>query len=112
MSTKCSKRTQRVENLIAGFMEHHNAGRTIYEIAEIFGVEFSTVYRHLQQIADANGVSRESLLKKPVSSYSSRPSYSKEKVDFQKLRENFDNVEKSIDEILNTLTNYFTTKEI
>ena len=40
------QRTQRVENLIAGFMEYHNQGLSILEIAEIFEVEFSTVYKN------------------------------------------------------------------
>ena len=106
------QRTQRVEKLIKEFMGYHKQGLTVLEIAKIFDVDFSTVYKHLQQIADENGVTRESLLQKPFSSYASRPSYSKDKVDFEKLRTDFDNVEKGIDEILNTIKDYFTTKEI
>ena len=105
MSTK-TQRTQRVENLIAGVIDYHNQGRSIPEIAEIFGVEFSTVYKNLQKIADANNVTRESLLKKPFSSYASRPSFSKDKVDIEKIRTDFDNVEKGIDEILFTIKKY------
>ena len=102
--------TQRVKKLHKEFMHYHNQGYSVMEIAKIFDVDFSTVYKHLQQIADENGVTRESLLSNPVGSYPSRATSSSEKVDFEKLRTDFDNAEKSIDEILNTIKK-FTTKE-
>ena len=106
-----SNRTQRVENLIENFMYYHKQGISIPEIAKIFEVDFSTVYNHLQEIADANGVTRESLLTKPITSYSSRSSFVNDKVDIEKLRKGFDDAQHSINEILETVKNYFSTKE-
>ncbi len=106
-----STRTQRVEKLHKEFMSYHKQGYSVLEIAKILKVDFSTVYKHLQQIADENGVTRESLLVKPSSSYSERATYSTDKVNFEKLRTEFANVEQSIDEILNTVETYFTSKE-
>ena len=104
-------RTQRVEKLVKEFMHYHQNNYSISDIAKIFEVDFSTVYKNLQKIADANGVTRESLLAKPFNSYSSRPSYCSNKVDFEKLRTDFDNVEKGIDEIINTIHIFMTTEE-
>lgn len=56
------KRTENVSKMLENFMELHNEGYTIPEIAQKYNVEKSTVYHLLQQIADANGVTRESLL--------------------------------------------------
>ena len=106
-----STRTQRVEKLIREFMYYHNQNYSIGEIAEIFEVDFSTVYKNLQKIADANGVTRDSLLVKPFGSYSSRTCFSTDKVNFEKLRTDFDNVEKGIDEIIHTIKTFISTKE-
>jgi len=44
------------------FMALHQDGYYIAEIAKKFELSPATVYRHLQEIADENGVSRHSLL--------------------------------------------------
>ena len=109
MATR-TESTQRVQRLHREFMQYHKKGHTVLEIAKICNVDFSTVYKHLQQIADENGVTRESLLQQPTSSYSSRSPIVNDKLDIEKLRADFDSVEKGIDEILNTIKN-FTAKE-
>lgn len=45
-----------------GFLELRQAGKSFSEIAEFFGVSVWSVYDNLQEIADANGLSREDLL--------------------------------------------------
>lgn len=61
---------ERTLKMMEAFMELHNAGWSIEEIANKFELSPSTVRNHLQEIADANGVTREELLKqvhaKPV----------------------------------------------
>lgn len=58
------KRSERVNFLICNFMLLHNQGLSIPEIAEKSAVTTRTVYTYLQEIADINNVSRESLLEK------------------------------------------------
>lgn len=58
--------TDNVKNMINGFMHYHNQGKTIREIAEIFGVTSRTVYANLNIIAQNNNIeSREELLQHP-----------------------------------------------
>lgn len=104
--------TQRVERLKKDFMKYHNNGYSIREIADVFQVDFSTVYNHLQEIADAHGVTRESLLAKPHIPHSSRLAFQKEKTDVRELKEGFTKIEKDIDEIISSIEKILlTTKE-
>lgn len=56
------KINERTLQMMRHFMELHNAGYTIKEIAKKFELSAHTVYARLQEIADANGVTREELL--------------------------------------------------
>ncbi|MBP3256227.1 MAG: helix-turn-helix domain-containing protein [Clostridia bacterium] len=47
--------TQAVTNMINQFMVYHNQGYNIPEIAKKFEVTTTTIYSHLQEIADKNG---------------------------------------------------------
>ena len=53
----------RMEELKKNFMKHHEEGKTIKEISELYNVSTRHIYNSLQDIADENNVSRESLLK-------------------------------------------------
>ena len=57
-----SKTSERMEQMKQGFLELRNAGKLFSEIAEVFGVSVWSIYDNLQEIADANGLSREDLL--------------------------------------------------
>ena len=57
-----SKTSERMEHMKQGFLELRNAGKLFSEIAEVFGVSVWSIYDNLQEIADANGLSREDLL--------------------------------------------------
>lgn len=104
--------TQRVENFIKNFMQYHNNGYSVKEIADIFKIDFSTGYKKLQEIADANGVTRESLLeKKAYTGYSRLPFY-KEKVDVEELMSEFDKVDEGLDNLISKIADILTkTKE-
>jgi len=56
------KTSVRTHVMKENFMFLHNNGHDIAEIAAKYELSAQTVYRHLQEIADANGVTRESLL--------------------------------------------------
>ena len=60
-----AKSSERVKQLIDNFMAFHEKGLSIPEIADEFGLTSRTVYLHLQEIADLNGVDRTSLLTIP-----------------------------------------------
>ena len=57
-----ARESERMRLMKENFMELHQQGFTIPEIAAKFNLGKATVYHTLQEIADANGVSRESLL--------------------------------------------------
>lgn len=60
--TKNNLESERVREMKKHFMELHNNGATISDIAKMFQLSDWSIYHHLQAIADANGVTRESLL--------------------------------------------------
>lgn len=57
-----SERTLRMKE---EYIQLHNRNWSLKRIAHHFDLDTSTVYRHLQDIADAAGVTRESLLVTP-----------------------------------------------
>lgn len=94
-SVHTKKPTERVVRMKQNFMRLHDEGKTIPEIAKIYQLDLSTVYKYLQEIADENGTTREELLSKVyVRTSSSSKDYSKPKtpntIDFKKLSESFD----------------------
>lgn len=58
-----AKENERTLWMKENFMDLHHEGASIKEIADKYDLSVSTVYRSLQEIAEANKVSRESLLK-------------------------------------------------
>lgn len=56
------RKTARVEFMLKNFMELHESGYNIREIAQITGVSKETIYYYLDSIAKSNGVKREELL--------------------------------------------------
>lgn len=92
MATKTS---ERIIQMKQQFMTFHNKGWTITEIAEHFHVTTRSIYYNLQEIADSNHVSRQSLLATPHKKHETRiPKALKlrEEVDPKKLTENFENM--------------------
>jgi len=60
------KESERTRVMKENFMALHLEGGTVPEIAERYNLSQATVYRHLQEIANAHGVTRESLLQRIV----------------------------------------------
>lgn len=65
-----AQNSSRTLKMMEDFMVLRNAGHSIPEIAKMNGVDFSVVYRKLDEIAEKNGVTRESLLETPHPNYS------------------------------------------
>ena len=93
-------RTQRVRNLVNEFMTYHNEGYSINEIADFFDLHFTTVYANLEEIAQKNGVSRESLLVHPHTISSSHIPFKREKIDTDILISKFNLLSEEIDELI------------
>ena len=93
-----AKESERAKLMKQNFMELHNRGLTIPEIAERYDLSKITVYRNLQTVADENGFSRESLLqiiRMPTDKAYAREA-KKVSVDVQQLKEEFKKVKSSI----------------
>lgn len=56
------RKTAQVEFMLKHFMELHESGYNIREIAQITGVSKEAIYYYLGSIAKAHGVKREELL--------------------------------------------------
>ena len=82
---------ERTKQMIQEFYSHHQDGKTIPEIAQIYSISEQTVYNHLQTIAENNGVSRDSLLEVVPKPYEKNMSIRapKEHVNPNELRQDF-----------------------
>lgn len=94
--------SERMRLMKENFMTLHQQGFTIPEIAEKYNLGRATVYHTLQEIADANGVKRESLLQ--IVRTPSERAYNEEakriKVDVGELRQGFTDVGNSLDRLI------------
>lgn len=102
MATESS---ERVVQMKANFMELHEAGLTIQEIADKFHLSRATMYRHLEAIALENGVTRESLLQQvhQTPTYWAKQNHAL-KVDGNQLLAKFDSAQQALSEITEDIT--------
>lgn len=95
--------SERVRLMKENFMELHNDGKTIQEIADHFHLTTATIYNYLQEIADANGVSRESLLqivhKQHVMLKTRTPS-PRDKIEINEIKQSFSALIKDTDNLI------------
>ena len=92
---------ERSLKMMENFMSHHEAGLTIKEIAELYDLNVGTVYAHLGEIADREGVTRASLLKVVHAPhiFVMSPDRSVEKIDTEKFDKRVATVRAEIGEI-------------
>lgn len=87
-----AKESERMRLMKENFMELHQQGFSVSEIAERYNLSNKAAYNALQAIAEANGVSRESLLK-VVRKLTTERAYKEEakkvKVDVGELKKGF-----------------------
>ena len=65
-----NNKSERVRKMKENFMSLREQGMSFREIADKFSLHYTTVYAELESIAQANGVSRVSLLYEPHSKHS------------------------------------------
>lgn len=86
-----SKTNERTLKMMEGFIPMHERGLTVSEIAKKFKLSETTVYSKLSVIAERAGVSRESLLQKPIQADHSGRNFTPVKpVDAEKFNKEFD----------------------
>ena len=104
--------SERVVQMKANFMNLHQEGWSIPEIADKYNLSKASVYRHLETIASQNGVTREALLQQvhQTPAYWARQSNSL-KVDGTQLLEHFDVAQKAIKNISGDISSLITIIE-
>ena len=108
------KRSERVKYLIDNFIKFHNEGMSIPEIAEKTAITTRTIYSYLQEIADQNGVTRESLLEKvhkphevtKISSHRKTP-----KIDAENLINRYSDIIRTAENLQEQLHNILQQEE-
>jgi transposase len=82
------KQQESTRTMMEQFLKLKEHGCTIPEIAEKFGLSWTTVYNALGEIAKENGQTREELLDRPMSpDHSGRVSTKGRKLDLEEFRE-------------------------
>ena len=92
--------TQRVKNMKENFMTCHQDGLDIPQIAEKFEVNVTTIYKLLQEIADANGVERKELLKRVHRPHVCIVTRKHEHTDFDEVQNLIETLENKISVLL------------
>ncbi len=87
-------RSMSVDLMMKSFMDLHSQGHSIAQIADEFNISPASVYKNLDKIADANGVTRESLLERNSSPHST----SSDRI--MKERTNIENLFNELDETI------------
>lgn len=105
--------SERVKIMKEGFMTLHDSGKTISEIANHFEVSTWSVYKNLQDIADANGVTRESLLERVHNSHevTTRTLRHQEKVTPIELNESFSKMLHEVDQLIENIDEILEEEE-
>lgn len=103
-----TRETERMHLVKENFMMLHQQGFSVPEIATMFRVHRTTVYGALQEIANVNGVRRDSLLKiiktaPEKSDTNSTKLHQIEKVDEKKLLDVISSTIKDLDILINTI---------
>lgn len=104
--------SERVQQLKKNFMKHHEKGETIREISNRYHVTTRHIYSILQEIADENNVSRESLLTTPHREHLRKES---DKISGQikpeEVREKFDTMISNAKTLINEIDSILQEEE-
>ena len=105
------KESERMRQLKENFMELYHQGYTARQIAKKYNLSYTAVYGQLQEIAEANNVTRRELLereKSPSEKTILKAEEKRVKVDVEELQQSFKEAGQNInflidkiDEILN-----------
>lgn len=108
------KETKETIKMKEEFMELRNSGKTINEIAKICGVTNQCIYRHLQEIADENHVSRDELLSRDRNQHSKKNEFQQEKeiLSTENLRKYFLGMLENVDGIILAIDDALKMEEL
>jgi DNA-binding CsgD family transcriptional regulator len=102
-------RSLTVQNMIDHFMVLHEEGHSIAEIAKICGVGKNTIYSSLDEIAEKNGVTRESLLEKVIPYKTpSGPREPVERIDTEELINEYNSLIEHLDQTIRKLNTFIS----
>lgn len=108
------KETKETIKMKEEFMELRNSGKTINEIAKICGVTNQCIYRHLQEIADENHVSRDELLSRDCNQHSKKNELQQEKeiLSTENLKKYFLGMLENVDGIILAIDDALKMEEL
>lgn len=99
--------SERVYQMKKNFMRLHNDGYSIPEIAKMYSLSFSCVYKNLQKIAYENSTTREALLRN-IRTVNGERNWEREaqkvQIDVVAMQCDFENTTNAIDKILDEIT--------
>lgn len=109
-----ANQSERVRVMKENFMTHWEQGWGVYEVAENYNLAPTTVYHYLQEIADANDVSCESLLQRPralltVKQY--REEAKRTRISVEELRKDFKEIGGLLDSLIEKLDRILEEEE-
>ena len=85
------KTNERTLKMMENYIKLHNEGHSVKEIAKMFNLSPFTIYDRLGEIAEQNGVTRESLLERVFIADHSGQNYTPVKpIDPTEFRKHFD----------------------
>lgn len=104
--------SERVQQLKKNFMKHHQKGETIKEIANRYHVTPRHIYSILQDIADENNVSRESLLTAPHCDHVRKASYKNSgQINPEEIRKKFNTMISNAKTLINKIDSILQEEE-
>lgn len=100
-----AKESERMRCLKDQFMGLHEQGFSILEIADKFNLSRSSAYSALQEIADANGVTRASLLQEvhTPTEVAYQKEFQKVQVDVSSIEEQFEKAGNEIEKLIKSI---------
>ena len=106
MANNKKQKDEKTMKFIKNFIAERESGLSIPEIADKYFISKRHAYNLLQEIADANGVTRESLLHRPNAPHAS-PLFvhrnGEEKVNIGEIRKEFQNIITSSNNIISKI---------
>ena len=108
------QQSERTLKMKEDFIELHNQGLDIKEIAERFNLNLTTIYHSLNEIAAKAGVSRESLLQRPHGphlGYRRRDYQAQSALSFDEYRTHAQSTLKEFDQTIATVDHYISAQQ-
>lgn len=104
---------ERTFQMMKSFVQLHQQGHSIAEIAKMYNLSNSTVYKKLGEIAKKAGVERKSLLEKPVEADHSGRNYTPvQPIDPTEIRAKIETTLESLESLKKTISKMLDDYEL